>query len=366
LATLLGGLVANHCTAATAKEVTVYKSGEDGYHTFRIPTIVRAADGDLLAFAEGRKNGPGDHGDIDIVVKRSRDLGRTWTPLKLVQDEWDDPTAQIWIGNPSPVVDLADPHHPGRIWLVFTRSNAKVFVTHSDDHGETWSQRRDITPTAGKASWQWYAAGPVHGIQLQRGKQAGRLVVPCDHRIIADDSWGAHLIYSDDHGQTWKLGAVDTQASKAPLQPNESTAVELVDGRVYINARDQHGSDPATRAVAYSSDGGQTFDGPFVPEPQLTTPVVQNSLLRFAATDRDDARNILVYACPGAAKQRRDLTILLSFDEGQTWKKSTVLHAGPAAYSDLVKLDDKRVGVLFEAGEPLYTEVLFATFEIEM
>jgi sialidase-1 len=358
--------VPSHAAVAEPAKAVVYTSGEEGYHTFRIPTIVRAANGDLLAFAEGRKNGPGDHGDIDIVVKRSRDSGRTWSPLNLVQDEWDSPTAKTWIGNPSPLVDMTDPQHPGRIWLVFTRSNAKVFVTHSDDHGHSWSERRDITPTAGKLTWQWYAAGPVHGIQLERGKYAGRLLVPCDHRIIAEDSWGAHLIYSDDHGQTWKLGAVDTRRSNDPLHPNESVAVELVDGRVYINARDQHGSDPAARAVAYSSDGGETFDGPFEPEPQLITAVVQNSLLRFAATDRGDQRSVLVYACPGHARERRDLTILLSFDEGQTWKKTSAPHSGPAAYSDLVKLDGKRVGVIFEAGEPLYKEILFAAIEIEM
>jgi len=70
----------------------------------------------------------------------------------------------------------------------------------------------------------------------------------------------------------------------------------------------------------------------------------------------------LVYSCPGDSRKRQDLTILLSFDEGKTWTQRTVLHSGPAAYSDLVKLDGERVGVLYEAGEPLYREILFATF----
>jgi sialidase-1 len=346
-------------------ETTVFKAGEDGYHTYRIPAIVRAKNGDLLAFAEGRKNGGGDHGDIDIVLKRSGDGGRTWGPMRLVQDEWDDPTAKVWIGNPAPVVDMMDPKHPGRIWLPFTRSNASMFVTYSDDHGETWSDRRDVSGEALNPAWGWCAAGPVHAIQLERGKHAGRLVIPCDHQQKDKGTWGTHLMLSDDHGETWRLGAVDTRTLANPIHPNECVAVELVDGRIYVNARDQNGSDPATRLVAYSSDGGVTFDAPFAAEPNITTPVVQNSAIRFAATDRGAERNVLVYSCPGDAKERRDLTLLASFDEGQTWPANLLLHEGPAAYSDLVKLDEERVGVLYEAGEKLYGEIVFGVVEVD-
>lgn len=352
---------------ATVTEVPVFKAGEDGYHTYRIPAIVRAKNGDLLAFAEGRKNGPGDHGDIDLVLKRSSDGGKTWGPLTLVQDEWENPTGRVWIGNPTPVVDSLDPKHPGRIWLLFTQSNEKVFVTFSDDDGRTWSERRDITPTAGKKEWNWYAAGPVHAIQLVRGKYAGRLVAPCDHRHGDDKTgnWGSHIVYSDDHGTTWKLGATDTHAHDEPLHPNECVAVELVDGRVMVNARDQNGSDPATRAVAYSSDGGETFDTRFVAEPQIVTPVVQNSLLRYWATDQGAKQNLLIHSGPGNPQARRDLTILASSDEGKSWDQRTVIHKGPTAYSDLVKLDGGRIGVLFEGGDKKYSQIIFATFGLE-
>jgi sialidase-1 len=348
--------------AGEVMTITVFTAGEDGYHTYRIPAIVRAANGDLLAFAEGRKNGPGDHGDIDLVLKRSSDVGRSWSAMRVVQDEWDDPSAKVWIGNPTPVVDLMDEAHAGRVWLLFTRSNASVWATSSDDHGQTWSERRDIGNTAMDPSWGWYATGPVHGIQLERGKHAGRLIVPCDHRQAATESWGAHILYSDDHGASWKIGAVDTRLAEDSIHPNENVAVELVDGRIYVNARDQHGSDPATRATAHSSDGGLSYDKPFVAEPKITTPVVQNSAIRFAATDRGDDRNVLLYSCPGQAKKRRDLTILVSYDEGKTWENNQVLQRGPAAYSDLVKLDGDRIGVLFEAGEALYGEIVFAEF----
>jgi sialidase-1 len=354
------------CASAKAEvdKVTVFQSGEDGYHTYRIPTIVKAKNGDLLAIAEGRKNGGGDAGDIDLVMKRSADNGANWSAMQLVQDEFSNPTGNITIGNPTPVVDLLDPVHPGRVWLTFCRNNSRVFTTYSDDNGATWSNRTEITSTAKDPTWGWYATGPVHGIQLTRGEHAGRLIIPSDHRVTSTGGWGAHILYSDDHGQTWQIGAKDSPLESHPLHPNENVAVELIDGRIYVNARDQNGTDPATRAVAYSSDGGLTFDAPFVAEPNITTPVVQNSALRFLARDAGDQRNVLVYSAPGNPTARRDLEILTSFDEGTTWNVETLLHQGPTAYSDLVKLDNERVGVLWEAGDTLYDQIVFAALDL--
>ncbi len=364
LAVLALGAVRN-LYADEAKKVVVFKAGEGAVHTFRIPVMVRAHNGDVLAFAEARKKSAADHGDIDIVLKRSRDNGQSWGPIELVQDEFEDPAARVWIGNPTPIVDETDPQHPGRIWLVFTRNNAQMFVSSSDDDGKTWSQRREITQTAGKREWDWCAAGPVHGIQLERGPHAGRLVAPCDHQIKSSKSWGSHIVYSDDHGLTWKLGASDTRRGDDPLHPNECVAVELVDGRVYVNAREHDGSDPATRVVAYSSDGGTTLDAPFVAEPNIISPVVQNSEIRFAATDSGDGRNIVVHCGPGDPMKRQDLTMLLSFDECKTWGHETLIHRGPAAYCDLAKLNGSEVGVLYEAGKKLYDEIDFAVVNIK-
>src|SRR5262245_34278117 len=238
-AIMLAMCLAPALSTAEVARVTVFKSGEDGYKSYRIPAIVRAANGELLAFAEGRKNGGGDAGDIDIFLKRSKDLGKTWGAMQLVQDEFSDPTADVTIGNPTPVVYLLEPTHPGRIWLPFTRNNRRVFVTHSDDNGLSWSDRRDITETAKNSNWGWYATGPCHGIQLTRGKNAGTLIIPSDHRPAEGDGWGGHILYSSDHGVTWKVGGVDTRTAASPIHPNENVAVELVGGRIYFNARDQ-------------------------------------------------------------------------------------------------------------------------------
>jgi sialidase-1 len=361
----LAAISVNRAARPEAPRVTVFESRSDGYRAFRIPAIVLAANGDLLAFAEGRKNGLSDAGNIDIVVKRSTDQGRLWGPLQLVQDEWSDPNSNITIGNPAPVVDRQSLESPGRMWLAFTRNNERVFVTSSDDHGATWSGRREITDTAKKPDWGWYATGPGHGIQLERHGFRGRLLIPCDHRDRENKSWGAHLLYSSDHGATWQIGAVDTRASTGAIHPNENQAAELLDGRIYVNARDQHGTSPATRAIAYSSDGGMSFDAPFMAEPNITTTVVQNSVIRFVAKDEVLEGNFLIYSCPGDSKARRDLMLLVSLDEGRSWTNGMLLHEGPAAYSDLVQLDGRRIGVLYEAGKTLYDRIEFATVVLD-
>ncbi|MBN2577760.1 MAG: exo-alpha-sialidase [Pirellulales bacterium] len=343
-------------------QVTVFQSGTEGYAYYRIPTIIKVANGDLLAFVEGRKTKVNDRGDIDVVMKRSTDGGRTWGALQLVQDEWDDPTGEITIGNPTPVVDRTDPLHPGRIWLPFCRIADRVFITYSDDHGATWADRVEITSAVKDPSWGFFATGPVHAIQLQRGENAGRLIIPANHRPADDSGWGANVFYSDDHGQTWQCGASDTHLNSDPLHPNENIAVELVDGRVYFNAREHNGSDPATRAVAYSSDGGETFDAPFVAEPNIVSPVCQNSTLRFAAKDQGDPVNILLYSGPKNSSSRQDMTLRLSFDEGLTWTNDTLIHAGSAAYSDLVKLDGSHAGVLYEVDD--YGKITFGSFTV--
>jgi Neuraminidase (sialidase) len=318
-----------------------------------------------LAIVEGRKNAASDAGDINLVMKRSKDGGHSWSPLQLIQDEYADPAGKITIGNPTPVVDLRDAQHPGRIWLPFTRNNGRVFVIHSDDHGATWSDRMEITAAVMDPAWVWYATGPVHGIQLERGAHAGRLVIPSDHRIgpASSGSWGSHVIYSDDHGKTWHIGASDTHEYSNSLRPNENVAVELVDGKIYFNSRDQNGSDPATRAVAFSSDGGKSYDAPFAAEPNIVSPVVQNSAVRFAAIDKGDAANILLYSSPKHRTKRRDMTLRMSFDEGRTWTNDTLIHAGSAAYSDLIKLDGRHAGILYEADN--YGKIAFASIAIE-
>ena len=361
---------------------TVFRNGDEGYKIYRIPAVVRASNGDLLAFCEARAGG--DQSEIDLVLKRSSDGGHSWQALEVVQESDDflalfaKPDLEITVGNPAPVVDLLDPNFAGRIWLPFTLENDRVFVTYSDDHGRTWSPRREITKSVKRDSWGWYATGPVHSIQLRHGRHRGRLVIPCDHRTgnDGDDRGhnGAHAIISDDHGLTWQLGAIDDTYEDG-LNANETTVVELNDGRLYFNTRDQHGDAPGTRGDALSDDGGKTFVrrkgrfSVFRPSPpQLDPPVVQAALLRAASTLEHAPRDLILFSGPDengpSGRGRSDLRIRFSVDEAATWIDGPLIHVGKAAYSDLVKLEADEFGVLFEAGtkERQYDRILFTRF----
>lgn len=355
--------------AAAPVDVVVFAAEEAGYHTLRIPVLVRAESGALVAFVEGRRHSARDDGEIDLVAKRSVDGGRTWGPLVVLEHEDDDEQGGVTLGNPCAVVDRLDPKHSGRIWLLFTRNNERVFVKSSDDEGVSWSPRQEITASVKDPNWGWYATGPVHAIQLERGEHRGRLVFPCDHRPRDGSGWGAHTVISSDHGKSWQLGAVDTHPVKEAgeaVHPNENVAVQLVDGHVYFNARNQAPGNSPTRLVATSADGGATYERSFMCDAQFVTPVVQNSLARVAARDPGAKRDLLVWVGPGSRKSRRDLTVRWSEDEGQSWSTGCVVAAGPAAYSDVVALDGDRVGILFETGEKLYGEIRFVEVGREM
>ena len=355
----------------------VFQAGQDGYKVFRIPAIVKAANGDLLSYCEARQGG--DASEIDLVQKRSSDGGKTWGEIEVVQESEDfrslfnGDVPDITIGNPAPVVDQLDPKHPGRIWIPFTVENDRVFVIYSDDHGRSWSKRREITGDVKLEPWGWYATGPVHSIQLLHGEKRGRLVVPADHRIGDDGADrganGAQIIYSDDHGMSWKLGAIDDTYDDG-LNANETAVVELNDGTLYINTRDQNGKAPGTRGEAFSRDGGETFEQQgdqyrwFRPVTEvLDPPVVQSALLRVNPS-------MILFSGPDengpTGKGRSDLRLRLSADEAQSWQDGPLIHTGPAAYSDMVVIDEQHIGVLFEAGKKSpYESIRFASVSVE-
>lgn len=337
--------------AGKPSQVDVFVSGSEGYHTFRIPALIVTERGTLLAFCEGRKTSRSDHGDVDLVVKRSADGGRTWGSLEMVYEEGGG--KKVTIGNPCPVVD----RETGVVWLPFTRDNDDVFVTFSNDDGRSWSEPRLITNEVKKEDWTWYATGPGNAIQLDRGPYKGRLLVPCDHRVksIADrrKSTHSHVIYSDDHGKSWKLGG-----STGPMM-NECAVVQRSDGSLLLNMRGNRGR--GKRGVSVSRDGGLTWSEP-VDDATLIEPVCQASLIRYPRED-PSSKSRLLFSNPASTSGRHHLTVRLSRDEGKTWPISKLLYAGSAAYSSLAKMPDGKIGIVYERDN--YKKITFGSFTLK-
>lgn len=350
---------------AESQNVTpVFPLNSEGYACFRIPALIRIPGGDMLAFAEGRRMNCNDFGDVDIVLKRSSDGGRSWSPLTVLIDN-----DSLQAGNCCPVVDLLDTRFPkGRIFLFYNTGNAfeweiragkgvrEVWYIVSEDAGFHWSKPVNITSQVhfpnqpsvnpfynSSADWRGYANGPGHALQLIKGKFKGRIVVPANHTEgKPSGDWSdcfAHVFYTDDHAATFHVSEnIGIPGS------NEATAAMLSDGSVMMNARNQKG-DPRLRIAAVSSNGGATWDTSYF-EQSLIDPVCQGSLLDITYRHK----HFLLFSNPGSVTRREKLTISCSPDDGHTWPYRYLAYPGEAAYSDIVLINRNLLGILFEKG----------------
>lgn len=340
---------------------TLWTSGTGGYTAYRIPAVVNVR-GTLVAVAEGRVHSSSDDTDTDVLMRRSTDGGCTWSPSVIVAD---DGTATV--GNPTPVVSAG-----GGLALLTNRQGAgvtqddiqagtesaadgrRVFIQTSRDAGATWSARREITGSVKDPSWRWYAVGPGHGLTLQYGPHAGRMVVAADHTLETRNQRGIQLLISDDSGGTWRLGAVDEHsAPDDPIRPDETTAAQLLDGRIYLSSRNVDGAamtPPLGRGYTYSADSGETVTAPVGPLPGLLTPEVEGSVLQVPAYPQGTTCHPLYYSGPEDPAVRQNLTVRRSDNAGVTWRDIAVLTAPGehGGYSDLVPVDRTHLGDLFE------------------
>jgi sialidase-1 len=337
------------CASASRREsgapefTDVFVAGVQGVNTYRIPGMLLAPDGSLLAFCEARKESQADASPTDIVLRRSVDGGRTWLPVQVLVRG----AGKEALMNPCPVIDRSNNH----IILLCVNANAmrrdhhQHFELVSNDNGKTWSKPVDIGGRIVNYD-DSFTPGPGVGIQMKNG----RLVIPGYTGEVNDDTdeeWYARVLYSDDHGKSWILGP------RVPELSDECQAVELEDGTLMLNMRGNMGK--SCRGVAISENGGQAWSS-FRWDRALNECPCQASVVRYSLA-RQEGKDRLLFANPDNAGQRfgvverTRMTVRLSYDEGKTWPVQRLIHAGPSSYSSMVRLPDGDIGLLFEGGE---------------
>lgn len=325
--------------------IKLFDGGSNGYHSFRIPSIVRTNANTLLAFVEGRMGSNKDYGNINVEYKRSTDNGATWSAMMEVVG-----AGQVTWGNPTAVVD----HTTGRIWVFMSWNSAtknqsgtdgydkidtwgdrRVYSSYSDDDGLSFSTPVDMTSTLLPPGRTWDAVGPGVGIQTSNGT----LVIPAISRNI----------YSTDHGATWHYQLI-------PGGTSEGAIVELNDGRLLRNDRATSSSwEKANRRWVSRGTLTGSFSA-FAPDDVLIDPACQGSIVRY--TGSPDRIMVLNSA---STETRCKMRVRISYDGGVTWPLSRKIYdwlsdneawsQGKGGYSSMVKTADYTIGALIEVNE---------------
>jgi sialidase-1 len=327
----------------------LFDGGTNGYHSYRIPSIIRTTNGTLIAFAEGRMANNKDYGNINLVYKRSFDNGASWGALQEVVGKG----LGTW-GNPTSVTDA----NTGRVWLFMSWNDDKhnqggtdgyepinswgerrVFISYSDDHGATWSEPVDSTNSLLPKNFTWDAMGPGIGIQTKHGPHPGRLIIPGSRRNI----------YSDDHGATWHVQML-------PDGSGEGTIVEHVNGTLMRNDRPGTAQFNTAKRRWISTGSIEGGFSAWTPNNTLLDPKCEGSILRYT-----DAPSRIYFLNPASTERRCKMRIRISYDEGATWPVSRRTHDwlsdeatcdnGKGGYSSLVKTADNMTGALIEINE---------------
>ncbi|MGI6416132.1 MAG: sialidase family protein [Thermoguttaceae bacterium] len=354
--------------APLIEKQNLFEARTGGYWNCRVPGIAVCENNTVLATTEARPGRGGDYDFNDVLMRRSTDGGKSFGPAVKLVDH-----TTYGDGPASNFVIIPD-RDSGRVVAVFCHDYARVFTMHSDDGGASWSEPVEITGVFEQFKsdypWRVCATGPGHGTQLRNS----RMIIPVwlsdgSGKEFAGGKHRGHrpsivsLIYSDDRGKTWKRGSVvcrhgDVVDGVPVVNPSETIAVELADGRVMFNIRSE--SKRNRRLVSISPDGAADWSEPRFDD-ALLKPVCMASLSRLnwpsggqpsriLFANPDNLENTLVKPGGNLAHDRKRLTVKMSCDEARTWPVSKVLEEGPSAYSDLAALPDGTILCVYECG----------------
>lgn len=342
----------------------VRRAGDDGVHTYRIPGIVETDKGTLLAVYDIRYLNTRDlPGHVDVGLNRSTDGGRTWSPMRVIMD-MGAPHENNGVGDPTILFDPATKRIiVAALWSKGNRSIAgskpglspdttgQFVLAHSDDDGITWSPTYTITPQVKEPRWHLFFQGPGNGIAMQDG----RLVFPAQYW---DENRMPHstIIWSDDHGASWKGRILGPKSNTT-----ESQVVETTPGTLMLNMRDNRGK---FRSVSTTTDMGSTWKTHPTSYSALPDPVCMGSLIKAKVRVKGELRDVLFFSNPNTSAGRHHITIQASLDLGETWQPAHKLLVDERecfGYSSLVTVGTDRIGILYEGIRDLY----FVTYPVD-
>jgi len=325
---------------AQVHKTNLFEARTGGYYAYRIPGIAVTTRGTVLAYCEARQDSRSDWANIDIFMRRSTDAGRTWGPRQKLAD-----IGNSTVNNPVAIVD----RKTGAVHFLYCVNYARCFYIRSKDDGETWSRPLELTGTFEKFrpdyNWNVIATGPGHGIQLR----SGRLLVPVwlstggkRHRpsVVA-------TIYSDDHGITWNRADIVVRDGPEFKNPSETVAIQLHDGRVMLNIRSE--SRQARRLISFSANGSTNFSKP-VFDDELFEPICMASIVRLSEQPKYQKNRILFANPDSGTRARKNVTIKISCDEGDSWPVKKVLEPGISGYTDLTVGPNGTIYCFYERG----------------
>jgi len=341
------------------------------YLIYRIPGIVVTKAGTILAYTEARQSERGDWGPADILLRRSEDNGKTFSPpVKIASvpgPHVKNPVALAKnLGPPDAVtynnpVMIADQKN-GVVHFLFCLEYMRAFYSRSDDDGKTFSKPQEITAAfeelRPKYDWKVLAIGPGHGIQMRNGRLLAAIWLSLGTGAMAHRPSVTSTVYSDDKGRTWHAGDIAVPDTPEWVYPNETAAIQLADGRVMLNVRSE--SKAQQRLIVYSKDGSTKWSHPEF-QPQLLEPICFGSMVRLSSKSSGGRNRILFVnpdnlsradgkEQPGKSRDRKNLTVQLSYDEGKDWSVKRVVEAGAAGYSDLAVLPNHDILCWYEKG----------------
>ena len=322
----------------------LYQPGDYSSMNYRIPAVITAKDGSIVAVTDKRKFNEGDlPQDIDIVCNRSTDGGHTWSePVTIAlgtgYNHGFGDCALAWSNDDNGLIAVFV-GGPG-LWNSTPSNPIRSYKSYSYDNGQTWTEPEDITRFIfgddciypGQTTWRASFFGSGNGLRTS----SGRIMFVAAIREGSAQSLNNYAVYSDDNGLTWHV------SGRASVGGDEAKVTELEDGRILMSIRHS-----GHRWYNISEDGGETWQSSPSTWNDIAAPACNGDLIRYTAVNQGDDRNRLLHSVP-YGNARTDVTVYVSYDEGGTWPVSKCIVPYSSAYSSLCVLPDGTIGLYVE------------------